>query len=74
MSITQAYELSSTNQEITLKINKSLIEQEQLERLLDYLFIKNIQQKSQLSENDAGELINEIKQNCWEKQKHLFEK
>ena len=71
--IAQPYQINSNNQEITIKVNRSLIEQDKLEQFLDYLFIKSIQQKSQLTEQTASELINEIDNAVWEKQKGLFE-
>jgi hypothetical protein len=73
LAIAQPYQISSNNQEVTIKLNRSLIEQDKLEQFLDYLFIKSIQQKSQLSEEMANELINEIDNAIWEKQKGLFE-
>jgi hypothetical protein len=71
--LAQPYQISSNNQEVTIKLNRSLIEQDKLEQFLDYLFIKSIQQKSQLTEQTASELINEIDNAIWEKQKGLFE-
>jgi hypothetical protein len=50
LAIAQPYQISSNNQEVTIKLNRSLIEQDKLEQFLDYLFIKSIQQKSQLTE------------------------
>ena len=72
MQPTQAYKINSTNQEITIQLNKNLIEPEKLEKFLDYLFLIDIQQKSQLTEASADELIKEIKQSCWEQQQSLF--
>jgi hypothetical protein len=69
----QPYEIISNNQEVIVKLNRSLIEQEKLERLLDYLFIKSLQQKSGLSETDADQLIDEIDSAVWKRQKSLFE-
>jgi hypothetical protein len=73
MLTTQPYQITSSNQEIIITLNRSLIEQEKLEQFLDYLFIKSVQQKSKLSEESANELINEIDNGVWEKQKGLFE-
>ncbi len=69
----QPYQIISNNQEVIVKLNRSLIEQEKLERLLDYLFIKSLQQKSGLSENDADQLIDEIDSAVWKRQRSLFE-
>ena len=73
MSTVQAYEITSNNQEVIIKLNRSLIEQEKLAQFLDYLSIKSMQQKSRLSEQSASELINEIDNAVWGKQKGLFE-
>jgi hypothetical protein len=73
ITLAQPYQISSNNQEVTIKLNRSLVEQDKLEQFLDYLFVKSIQQKSQSSEEMANELINEIDNAIWEKQKGLFE-
>lgn len=73
MQTVQPYQITTSNQEVVIKLNRSLIEQEKLEQFLDYLFMKSIQQKSQLSEESANQLISEIDKTLWEKQKGLFE-
>ena len=74
MSAAQLYQITANSQQMVIKLNRSLIEQEKLEQFLDYLSIKAIQQKSQLSEESAKQLISEIDNTLWEKQKGLFEK
>jgi hypothetical protein len=73
MATMQPYQITTSNQEVVITLNRSLIEQEKLEQFLDYLTIKAIQQKSQLSEESASQLISEIDKVIWEKQKGLFE-
>jgi hypothetical protein len=73
MTTVQPYQITTSNQEVIITLNRSLIEQVKLEQFLDYLSIKAIQQKSQLSEESANQLINEIDNALWEKQKGLFE-
>lgn len=73
MPTVQPYQITTTNQEVVITLNRSLIEQEKLEQFLDYLTIKAIQQKSQLTEESANQLISEIDKSLWEKQKGLFE-
>lgn len=72
MLSTEPYQITCDSQEVTIKLNRNLIEQEKLEQFLDYLTIKAIQQKSVLSESLADELISEINHAVWEKQKGLF--
>ncbi|MDP1615449.1 MAG: hypothetical protein Q8L68_06600 [Methylococcales bacterium] len=73
MSTVPAYEITSTNQEVIIKLNRSLIEQEKLAQFLDYLSIRSMEQKSRLTEEWASELINEVDNAVWEKQKGLFD-
>jgi RAB protein geranylgeranyltransferase component A len=73
MATIQPYQITTSNQEVIITLNRSLIEQEKLEQFLDYLSIKAIQQKSQLSEESANQLMNEIDNALWENQKGLFE-
>ena len=73
MPIVQPYQITTSKQEVVITLNRSLIEQDKLEQFLDYLTIKAIQQKSQLSEESANQLISEIDKAMWEKQKGLFE-
>jgi hypothetical protein len=49
LAIAQPYQISSNNQEVTINTIAPLIERDKLEQFLDYLFIKSIQQKSQLT-------------------------
>ncbi|MDD2723046.1 MAG: hypothetical protein PHH59_03360 [Methylovulum sp.] len=67
-----AYQIASSNKEVVITLNRSLIAQEKLEQFLDYLTISAIQQKSQLTEETAWELINDIDNTLWEKHKNLF--
>ena len=73
MPTEQPYQITTTNQEVVITLNRSLIEQERLEQFLDYLTIKAIQQKSRLTEESANRLISEIDKSLWEKQKGLFD-
>ena len=69
----QPYQITTSKQEVVITLNRSLIEQDKLEQFLDYLTIKAIQQKSQLTEESAKQFIGEVDNAVWEKQKGLFE-
>ena len=73
MAILKPYQINASNKEVVITLNRSLIEQDKLEQFLDYLTIKAIQQKSQLSEESASQLIGDIDEARWKKQKGLFE-
>jgi predicted SnoaL-like aldol condensation-catalyzing enzyme len=69
----QAYQINSNNQEVIINLKRTLIDAEKLEQFLDYLTIKSIQQNSQLSQDNANQLIDKINTVVWQKQKSLFE-
>jgi len=73
MPTVQPYQTTTSKQEVVITLNRSLIEQDKLEQFLDYLTLKAIQKKSQLSEESANQLISEVDKAVWEKQKGLFE-
>jgi hypothetical protein len=73
MLSTQPYQINSNNQEVIITLKRTLIDTEKLEQFLDYLTIKSIQQNSQLSQDNANQLIDEINIAVWEKQKNLFQ-
>ncbi len=73
MPTVQPYQITTSKQEVVITLNRSLIEQDKLEQFLDYLTINAIQQKSQLFEESANQLISEVDKAVWEKQKGLFE-
>jgi RAB protein geranylgeranyltransferase component A len=54
MPTVQPYQITTSKQEVVITLNRSLIEQDKLEQFLNYLTIKAIQQKSQLSEESAS--------------------
>ena len=73
MPTENGYQITTTNQEVVITLNRFLMGQEHLEQFLDYLTIKAIQQKSRLSEESANRLISEIDKSLWEKQKGFFD-
>jgi hypothetical protein len=73
MLSTQPYQINSNNQEVIITLKRTLIDTEKLEQFLDYLTIKSIQQNSQLSQDNANQLIDKINTVVWQKQKSLFE-
>jgi hypothetical protein len=73
MLSTQPYQINSNNQEVIITLKRTLIDTQKLEQFLDYLTIKSIQQNSQLSQDNASQLIDKINTVVWEKHKSLFE-
>jgi len=73
MPTEQPYQITTTNSEVVITLNRFLTEQEREEQFLDYLTSKAIQQKNQLTEESANRLISEIDKSMWEKKKGLFD-
>lgn len=68
--MTQAYTLSKENNNIVIKVNQNLLSEEKLTKLLDYLTLENIRNISQLSQEQADKLADEIDQNIWKSLKN----
>lgn len=69
MSNNPYYNLSVDEQNIIIKIDKKAIDYQQLTQLLNHLELKSISQQSQLTEEVASELANEIDSTVWSKVK-----
>lgn len=63
------YNVTMNDQEITIKLNRELIDQETLNNLLDYLKLESIRNKSKLTEDSAQQLADEIDAKIWQKLK-----
>ncbi|NET59723.1 MAG: hypothetical protein F6K47_27310 [Symploca sp. SIO2E6] len=68
------YDLSVDEQTITIKIDKTGFDYQELTQLLNYLELKSISQRSQLTEQAAAELANEIDSTVWSKVKSKLDK
>ena len=68
------YNLSVDDQTIIIKIDKTAIDYQQLTQLLNYLELKSISQRSQLTEEVAAELADEIDSTVWSKVKSKLDK
>jgi plasmid maintenance system antidote protein VapI len=62
-----SYNVTINDQEIIIKLNRELIDQETLNNLLDYLKLKSIRNKSKLTEDSAQQLSDEIDTKMWQK-------
>ncbi|NEO15644.1 MAG: hypothetical protein F6J94_22675 [Moorea sp. SIO1F2] len=74
MSNNPYYNLSVDDQTIIIKIDKTAIDYQQLTQLLNYLEFKSISQRSQLTEEVAAELADEIDSTVWSKVKSKLDK
>ncbi|NEQ86338.1 MAG: hypothetical protein F6K26_41595 [Moorea sp. SIO2I5] len=74
MSNNPYYNLSVDDQTIIIKIDKTGIDYQQLTQLLNYLELNSISQRSQLTEEVAAELADEIDSTVWSKVKSKLDK
>lgn len=68
-----AYQVTTEQDHIVIRLPKEDADEEALMKLLDYLELESIRRRSQLTEEDAFSLAREIKQRAWQQVKHLFE-
>lgn len=72
--MTSAYNLTKENQEIVVRLNKEIFTEEKLTKFLEYLMLENISASSQLNEEEAQKLVNEIDAKVWTSiKKRIFE-
>ncbi len=69
MSNNPYYNLTVDEQNIIIKLDKKTTDYQQLIQLLNYLEFEAISQRSQLTEEVASELANEIDSAVWSKVK-----
>ena len=60
------------NDFLNIKIPKNYIENKYIQKIIDLLYIEDKINKSELTENDAWELSEEIKENWWKNNKDSF--
>lgn len=67
------YEITTDQDSITIRVPRSLAQDEALGRFLDYLEMRDIRERSDLSEDDARDLANRAKHDAWKRVRHLFD-
>lgn len=72
MSQPISYSISVEDKDIILRINRDAIAMDALNPFLDYLQFESIAKKSQLTEEQATALAEEIDRDVWNKNKHKY--
>lgn len=72
MNQSTAYRISVENNQITLQLNASLIDQGSLTKLLDFIELESIRKSSQLNEAEAELLADEVNRAAWQVTKEKF--
>ncbi|MDM8536982.1 hypothetical protein QUF70_09535 [Desulfobacterales bacterium HSG17] len=68
-----AYEISTVQDSIIIKVPRNIANEKTLARFLDFLDMENIRQKSQMTKENALKISKDVKQGAWEQVKNLFE-
>ncbi len=66
------YTITLDNNDIVVRLDRDLIDQEALARLLDYVELESIRKRSKLTEKQAERLAEEVNQAAWESSKPKF--
>ncbi|MFL5385920.1 MAG: hypothetical protein ACJ8GN_25675 [Longimicrobiaceae bacterium] len=72
MATAPAYELARDDGRLVVRVNEDFFTEDEVSRFLDYLTLESIRKRSQLTEEDAGRLADEVKTAAWERVRHLF--
>ncbi len=67
-----AYQISSDQDDIVIRLSRRFINEQELTKLLDYLELEAIRRRSKLLPEDADVLAGEVQQGAWQQVKHLF--
>lgn len=67
-----SYNITLDNQDIIIKFNRNILDQESLTKFLEYLELETIRKRSNLTEEQATTLADEIDRDVWLKIKHKF--
>jgi hypothetical protein len=66
------YSIAVEDQDIIIRLNSGLIDQDALAKLLDYLELESIRKRSRLTQEQASTLANEIDRKIWENTKQTY--
>jgi hypothetical protein len=70
--ITAPYNVTLEGQGVVVRVSMTMMNQERLNRLLDFLRLESLQQHSPLSEDEVAQLADEINRSAWEGIKEKF--
>jgi hypothetical protein len=68
-----AYRIDIEGDEMVIRIRRDSVDLEDLSRFLDYIVLKSIQRKSELTEDAAAALADEIDRAVWKRVRHRYE-
>ena len=72
MKEANTYSIAVENQDIVIRLNSELVDQDALAKLLDYIELESIRKRSHLTEAQATALAGEIDHDVWESTKQKY--
>lgn len=66
------YNITLDNQDIIIKFNRNILDLESLTKFLEYLELETIRKRSNLTQEQATTLADEIDSDVWLEIKHKF--
>jgi hypothetical protein len=72
MNQAEAYTVTVEEQEIVIRFSRTLADYEALSKLLDYIAMQSIRERSALSVVDGYNLASEIDRDIWERNKQKY--
>jgi hypothetical protein len=60
-----AYRIEVEDRDLVVRVRRDVLDREEVSRFLDFLELESIRRRSQLSENDAARLADEIDAAVW---------
>lgn len=70
--MSKSYKIANEQGDIVVRFNGELVDREALSRLLDFVELESIRNRSRLSEEEAARLADEIDHSVWERIKHKY--
>ena len=70
--MSETYSITTERDSIVIRLPREGTDERALGKLLDYLELESLRQRSGLTPEDAQRLAQEVKQGAWAHLKHLF--
>jgi hypothetical protein len=69
---TVPYTVTLDGDSYVVRVDRNLLDRDELNRLLDYLLVQSILRHSQATQDEIDSLADEVKQRAWARLKPLF--
>jgi hypothetical protein len=74
MATAPAYTFEREDDSYVIRVSSELVDEAEIVSLLDHLRFKAIRNKSELTEEEAAMLANDVKQAAYDRVRHIFER